>query len=138
VLEVEARDEEYMERMIEELSPGDVILSHSGTKRTVISVDGSELNVLTTLKNGTERKERVDKLVLQLRSDAISEIIPAEVELDEEEGDVEEIVIPIELDIVCPRCESLFPVISEGKWPLELDCPECGAKGRITEKMMGA
>jgi PKD repeat protein len=139
---IEDGDEEYMERMIEELKAGDMILSHSGTKRTVISVNGPEMHVTRTMKDGTTKKERANKLMLQLRSDAISDIILAEEgvekeELEDEEDDIEEIVESFEIDIVCPRCESLFPAVSEGKWPLVIDCPECGAKGRIIEKMMG-
>ncbi len=137
-LETEDRDEEYMVRMIGELKAGDVFLSYSGTKRTVISVDGPEMQVITVTKDGTEKKERMNKMILQLRAEAISEIIPGEVEVDEEADEIEETGLLLELDIVCPRCESLFPVVSQGEWPLVIDCPECSAKGRITEKMMEA
>jgi len=43
-----------------------------------------------------------------------------------------------ELFIACPACQNEFTSQVGGGWPHVIECPECGARGRVTEEMAAA
>jgi len=78
VEEEEVSDELIAEQTIEEavegLRPGDVLVSKSGTERTILSIDRDLIRVRTRARDGTKKKEEINKKVLVLLSDSLDEI----------------------------------------------------------------
>ena len=85
--DIEEEGNDMAER-IAELQPGDVIISKSGTERTVLSVDGEVLRVITRKPRGKEKEEEVEKGMLLFRMSSIDEIRHGEErdELEREDG----------------------------------------------------
>jgi len=72
--------EEEIRRALEEIKPGDVIISKSGTKRSVINVEDDDMLVKVTSKDGSKKKSIIQKSVLMLRLNAIEKIMPTKKE----------------------------------------------------------
>ena len=80
--EEETSDELVAEQTIEEavdgLGLGDVLVSRSGTERTILSMNGEMIRVRTKTQNGMVKTEEINKKVLMLLSDALDEIRKAD------------------------------------------------------------
>ena len=66
--------EQTIEEAVEGLEPGDVIVSRSGTERTILSMNGDKIRVRTRTKHGTLKTEEINRKLLMNLSDALEEI----------------------------------------------------------------
>ena len=71
--DIEDKGEEMVKK-ISALRSGDVIVSRSGTERTVLSVDGEILDVITRKLSGREKRESIEKGMLRFSLSSIEEI----------------------------------------------------------------
>ena len=67
-------DEQTIEEALEGLRPGDVIVSRSGTERTIVSMKGDMIRVRTKARGGRIKIEEINRKILMNLSDALEEI----------------------------------------------------------------
>lgn len=73
----ESEENEIIESL-KRLRPGDIIISRSGTERTVLSVDEDQIEVRVKMPDGREIYSTIDRNLLILRFDALVEVITGE------------------------------------------------------------
>ncbi|MDP6157130.1 MAG: zinc ribbon domain-containing protein [Candidatus Thermoplasmatota archaeon] len=146
---LEMEEEEIIEAL-KRLSSGDIIISRSGTERTVLSVDGDQIKVRAKMPGGNVKESEIDLNVLILRANAIEKVIPGEkVEFEVEENVCQECGEEVDgVTEICPGCGVQLweekdeagegPSVSTEKTVPEEDKPDENIKRKIETLLLEA